>query len=1514
MIESFLGKPVSKALPLDWEKALYILIIVLALVTRLWGLGDRVQSHDESIHAKYSWHLYTGRGFSHHPLMHGPFLFHVTALSYFFFGDNDFSARVPVALMGVLVVAFPYLLRRWLGRKGALVASVFLLISPSIAYYSRYIRHDIPAMLWSLLVILGIFSYLRDGRRRWLFLAAAGVSLAFASKEVAFIYTAICGLFLIGLFAYRTLGREWPNERAKPWFPIALLVLVAGLLLLGTSQLVTELVPAAEEETNVPLLEEQPSLEEQPAPPVEEPAASPWELWIGILEKAGLALISTGVVAAGIILLVGHLTLADLPAINPVLSSLVAVMVTCLLIMGIDTTLGIMFAERWPSAPDWLAVWGRVGIWVILLVGEIIALVQYLISKGLKSHQLASILLIVIIVTAGTLIRLGLPTLLSLTSCRPQATPTPADEAPVQVSFVTCVRQARDSFVWPQEGTFVPLPLEFTDGILIDARLMLTVLPFLAGTIAALMWLAIKAFGDHRAFDVAVLLGTLCLPFLSPLPMILCGLKPLDYQPPGFYYTAAIAVETFILSVAIGLMWDLRRYDVSEQRYTWLIAAGIHYALFVAFFTTFLTNAYGIASGTVGSLGYWLDQQEVKRGGQPWYYYILMVGLYEYLPLLLTMIAPIYLVVRGWLIPWYKKDAKPFGKLPGISNHFVAFMLWWVATSWIGYSVAGEKMPWLTVHLALPMILLGAWLAGRLLEGIEWRQIGQRRTWLLGLVVVPLAIAIGVFVDALSKQPFTGYSLAQLQASGRFLNALLGIVACSVGVVYVLGRSGWRLTARMLLLTALLVPVVLTIRTAWRFAYITYDYATEFLVYAHGAPGVREAMKQIEEISLRYGGGPYAIEVPYGADGSTFFHWYLRHYEPDHSFGETPSGDQLDAPVIVAARAEWDDVDRYAGNNYTIRQYVYIWWPMQDYWNLNWDRIRFAITDPAMRAAVWDIWYDRDYTKYDEATGETHTPDDWPLRGDFRLYIRNDVAAQIWDLPVSMPPEAVEVTTPIDYESGWQDLTARMTFGSPGPELGQLQNPRGITVDANGFVYVADAGNQRIQKFTPEGEPVAFWDQGFREPWDVAVGPDGNTIYVADTWNHRIQHLDMDGFILDSWGTFGEHTSPGNVGQGEFYGPRGITISPTGQVFVADTGNKRVQVFDSTGQFLFLWGGGGSLSGYLEEPVGIAIGPNSEIYVADTWNRRIQVFAASGIYLREWPIRGWDASDFEDKYYLAAEEKPYIAVDKNGIVYVTDPSNFRVLVFDSDGDYLMSFGKQGGDESSFMLPTGIAVADDGTIYVTDAHSSRVLVFDPLELETESEIEPRAAAPKLKFPIPGSTVDGGSLTLIGTGQPYSKVRVLFDGHIVDTVLVDGDGTWMLSAELAEPGGHTISVQGLEWSVEGETDIAASSESYTLTVREEPSSDETSAPTVDLEAGTEFAPGDVEISGTGQPGSALRILIDGETAGTTDIDASGEWSVTIEITEPGDYQVVAQELDDGGAVTSASKPVTLIIALQ
>jgi predicted membrane-bound mannosyltransferase len=87
-------------------------------------------SHDESLHTLYSWNLYAGKGYQHDPLMHGPSLFHITALMYFLFGDSDFSARMGPALFGIAMVILPYWFRPWLGRVGALAASFMILISP----------------------------------------------------------------------------------------------------------------------------------------------------------------------------------------------------------------------------------------------------------------------------------------------------------------------------------------------------------------------------------------------------------------------------------------------------------------------------------------------------------------------------------------------------------------------------------------------------------------------------------------------------------------------------------------------------------------------------------------------------------------------------------------------------------------------------------------------------------------------------------------------------------------------------------------------------------------------------------------------------------------------------------------------------------------------------------------------------------------------------------------------------------------------------------------------------------------------------------------------------------------------------------------------------------------------------------------------------------------------------------------------------------------------------------------
>ena len=107
----FLSRPLIAALNIDWEKAIYLTFMLLAIVTRFYMLGDRVVSHDESLHTQYSYQFYNGDGYVHTPLMHGPTLFHATALSYWLFGDSDFSSRIPDAVLGVLLVLLPYFLR-----------------------------------------------------------------------------------------------------------------------------------------------------------------------------------------------------------------------------------------------------------------------------------------------------------------------------------------------------------------------------------------------------------------------------------------------------------------------------------------------------------------------------------------------------------------------------------------------------------------------------------------------------------------------------------------------------------------------------------------------------------------------------------------------------------------------------------------------------------------------------------------------------------------------------------------------------------------------------------------------------------------------------------------------------------------------------------------------------------------------------------------------------------------------------------------------------------------------------------------------------------------------------------------------------------------------------------------------------------------------------------------------------------------------------------------------------------
>ena len=206
--------------------------MLIAVVTRFSGLGDRVVSHDESLHTQYSYQFYNGDGYVHTPLMHGPTLFHATALSYWLFGDSDFSSRIPNAILGIILVLIPYFLRTWLGRRGAIFASFMFLISPYISYYSRYIRHDIYLIVFAFIVFIATWHYIRERRDKYLWWFTIGLVLMFATMEASFIYVAIFGSFLVVRLLALVVESTWVRD-VLPRLRLPLLVALIGVAAVG---------------------------------------------------------------------------------------------------------------------------------------------------------------------------------------------------------------------------------------------------------------------------------------------------------------------------------------------------------------------------------------------------------------------------------------------------------------------------------------------------------------------------------------------------------------------------------------------------------------------------------------------------------------------------------------------------------------------------------------------------------------------------------------------------------------------------------------------------------------------------------------------------------------------------------------------------------------------------------------------------------------------------------------------------------------------------------------------------------------------------------------------------------------------------------------------------------------------------------------------------------------------------------------------------------------------------------
>ncbi len=212
----------------------------------------------------------------------------------------------------------------------------------------------------------------------------------------------------------------------------------------------------------------------------------------------------------------------------------------------------------------------------------------------------------------------------------------------------------------------------------------------------------------------------------------------------------------------------------------------------------------------------------------------------------------------------------------------------------------------------------------------------------------------------------------------------------------------------------------------------------------------------------------------------------------------------------------------------------------------------------------------------------------------------------------------------------------------------------------------------------------------FAWPWGIDIDGSGN-IYVAEYYNSRVQVFNSTMGFLTKWGSGGE-------GDGTFGNPTGIAVDAAGNVYVADKARHRVQKFTASGGFLAAWGSFGSGDTQFNQPHGVATDAAGCVYVADYGNARVKKFYPNGTFAASIGAGrlGWVQG---------------VAVDRAGNVYVADTNDNRVQKFDSSGAFVRMWGTAGDDDGEFASPAGIAVDDAGFVYVADSGNSRVQKFN-----------------------------------------------------------------------------------------------------------------------------------------------------------------------------------------------------------
>ena len=284
-------------------------------------------------------------------------------------------------------------------------------------------------------------------------------------------------------------------------------------------------------------------------------------------------------------------------------------------------------------------------------------------------------------------------------------------------------------------------------------------------------------------------------------------------------------------------------------------------------------------------------------------------------------------------------------------------------------------------------------------------------------------------------------------------------------------------------------------------------------------------------------------------------------------------------------------------------------------------------------------------------------------------------------------------------------------WGSLGTEPGQFDGQNNVA-GTGGFIYVPDYYNQRIQKFTNDGQFITMWggsygeaDGEFANPHGVAIDSEGN-VYVSERSGLRIQKFDPDGNFIAKWGSEG-------TGDGQFQHLHDIVVGPGGGsenasssnefVYTTDTELFNVQKFTTDGVFITSWGSEGEGEGQFASLESLDVDTQGNVYVADYDNNRIQKFTSDGVFISAWGSEGSEEGQFDGPAGLA--------VDNEDNVYVTDVNNHRVQKFTSNGEFIASWGNEGEGDGQFNQPEGIDVDPLGRVIVADTGNNRIQIFN-----------------------------------------------------------------------------------------------------------------------------------------------------------------------------------------------------------